>query len=81
MHIIGFLSQWKMYLDALPAGPDGGKAFRGKPLDPTTLEKVRYLFAFAFGSDFKASSIRRCPLSSWVNYTRLCTLRRMFGNL
>ena len=39
--IIGFLSQWKMYLDQLPAGPEGGKAFRGKPLDPTTLEKVR----------------------------------------
>ena len=41
LHIIGFLSQWKMYLDQLPAGPDGAKAFRGKPLDPTTLEKVR----------------------------------------
>ena len=41
VHIIGFLSQWKMYLDQLPAGPEGGKAFRGKPLDPTTLEKVR----------------------------------------
>ncbi|KAI1797414.1 ACN9-domain-containing protein [Ganoderma leucocontextum] len=40
VHIIGFLSQWKMYLDALPAGPDGGKAFCGKPLDPTTLEKM-----------------------------------------
>ncbi len=41
VHIIGFLSQWKLYLDQLPAGPDGGKAFRGIPLDPTTLEKVR----------------------------------------
>ncbi|RPD61036.1 ACN9-domain-containing protein [Lentinus tigrinus ALCF2SS1-7] len=40
VHIIGFLSQWKMYLDQLPAGPDGGKAFRGAPLDPTTLEKM-----------------------------------------
>ncbi|KAI0709933.1 ACN9-domain-containing protein [Earliella scabrosa] len=40
VHIIGFLSQWKVYLDQLPAGPDGGKAFRGKPLDPTTLEKM-----------------------------------------
>ncbi|PIL29832.1 hypothetical protein GSI_08039 [Ganoderma sinense ZZ0214-1] len=29
-----------MYLDVLPAGPDGAKAFRGKPLDPTTLEKM-----------------------------------------
>ncbi|KAI0749831.1 ACN9-domain-containing protein [Daedaleopsis nitida] len=40
VHIIGFLSQWKVYLDQLPAGPDGGKAFRGQPLDPTTLEKM-----------------------------------------
>ncbi len=31
-----------MYLDVLPAGPDGGKAFRGEPLDPTTLEKVHH---------------------------------------
>ena len=44
VHIIGFLSQWKVYLDALPAGPEGGKAFRGKPLDPTTLEKVRRIW-------------------------------------
>ena len=43
VHIIGFLSQWKMYLDVLPAGPDGAKAFRGKPLDPTTLEKVDFI--------------------------------------
>lgn len=39
VHIIGFLSQWKVYLDELPAGPEG-KNFRGKPLDPTKLEKV-----------------------------------------
>ena len=81
VHIIGFLSQWKVYLDALPAGPDGGKAFRGQALDPTTLEKVRCFFAFAFEFDLKANSGRRCPLSSWVNYTNLCTLRKMFGDL
>ncbi|KAI0636263.1 ACN9-domain-containing protein [Trametes polyzona] len=39
VHIIGFLSQWKMYLDQIPSGPEA-KAFRGKPLDPTTLEKM-----------------------------------------
>ncbi|KAH9902603.1 hypothetical protein C8Q73DRAFT_634545 [Cubamyces lactineus] len=39
VHIIGFLSQWKMYLDQLPAGPEA-KSFRGKPLDPTMLEKM-----------------------------------------
>ncbi|KAI0349729.1 ACN9-domain-containing protein [Trametes cingulata] len=39
VHIIGFLSQWKMYLDQLPAGPEA-QSFRGKPLDPTMLEKM-----------------------------------------
>ncbi|KAL1949692.1 hypothetical protein VTO73DRAFT_8573 [Trametes versicolor] len=39
VHIIGFLSQWKVYLDELPAGPEG-QSFRGKPLDPTKLEKM-----------------------------------------
>jgi hypothetical protein len=37
--IIGFLSQWKMYLDSLPDG-SGGDAFRGKRLDTTVFEKV-----------------------------------------
>ncbi|KAH9945172.1 ACN9-domain-containing protein [Epithele typhae] len=40
VHIISFLSQWKVYLDQLPAGPGGARAFKGKPLDPTTLEKM-----------------------------------------
>ncbi|KAI0775030.1 ACN9-domain-containing protein [Trametes elegans] len=39
VHIIGFLSQWKVYLDQLPKGPEAS-SFRGKPLDPTTLEKM-----------------------------------------
>ncbi|KZT07577.1 ACN9-domain-containing protein [Laetiporus sulphureus 93-53] len=39
VHIIGFLSQWKMYLDELPAGPNA-KSFSGKKLDPTVLEKM-----------------------------------------
>ncbi|KZT73195.1 ACN9-domain-containing protein [Daedalea quercina L-15889] len=39
VHIIGFLSQWKMYLDALPSGPDG-EHFSGKKLDATVLEKM-----------------------------------------
>ncbi|KAG6888789.1 hypothetical protein C0995_005974 [Termitomyces sp. Mi166 len=38
-HIIGFLSQWKMYLDDLPK--DGnGQDFTGKKLDPTVFEKM-----------------------------------------
>ncbi|KAI0648938.1 ACN9-domain-containing protein [Trametes meyenii] len=39
VHIIGFLSQWKVYLDQLPVGPEA-QGFRGKPLDPTVLEKM-----------------------------------------
>ena len=36
VYIIGFLSQWKMYLDELPS-----TNFRGKKLDATVFEKVR----------------------------------------
>lgn len=36
---MGFLTQWKMYLDQLPAGP-GSHAYKGKKLDPTIFEKV-----------------------------------------
>lgn len=35
VHIIGFLSQWKMYLDELPA-----TNFSGKKLDLTVFEKM-----------------------------------------
>jgi hypothetical protein len=38
-HIIGFLSQWKMYLDQIPPG-EHARNFSGKRLDPTTFEKV-----------------------------------------
>ena len=41
VYIIGFLSQWKQYLDQLPSGSDG-QTFRGKSMDPTVFEKVRY---------------------------------------
>lgn len=39
VYIMGFLTQWKMYLDQLSYGSDG-RAYRGKKLDPTVLEKV-----------------------------------------
>lgn len=38
LHIIGFLSQWKLYLDELPADPQ--QEFRGRKLDPAIMEKV-----------------------------------------
>lgn len=37
---MGFLTQWKVYLDQLPAGPDA-LAYKGRKLDPTIYEKVR----------------------------------------
>jgi len=39
VYVMGFLTQWKMYLDQLPAGPDA-RAYSGKKLDPTIFEKV-----------------------------------------
>ncbi|KAJ7152090.1 ACN9-domain-containing protein [Mycena filopes] len=39
VYIIGFLSQWKVYLDTIPAGPDA-KGFTGRRLDATVYEKM-----------------------------------------
>lgn len=39
IHIIGFLSQWKLYLDELPDDPS--REFKGRKLDPALVEKVR----------------------------------------
>ncbi|KAI0316737.1 hypothetical protein OF83DRAFT_1164226 [Amylostereum chailletii] len=39
VYIIGFLSQWKHYLDQIPAGL-AAENFKGKPLDPTVFEKL-----------------------------------------
>ncbi|KAH9481808.1 Succinate dehydrogenase assembly factor 3, mitochondrial [Psilocybe cubensis] len=38
VHIMGFLSQWKMYLDELPTKPN--EDYKGKRLDPTVFEKM-----------------------------------------
>lgn len=38
LHIIGFLSSWKFYLDSLPTSPN--QPFRGHKLDPELIEKV-----------------------------------------
>ncbi|KAB5590043.1 Vegetative incompatibility protein HET-E-1 [Ceratobasidium theobromae] len=42
IHIIGFLSQWKMYLDQLEeqANSGGIERFKGRRLDPTVFEKM-----------------------------------------
>ena len=38
LHVMGFLSQWKVYLDGLPR--DSAEPFKGKRLDQTVFEKV-----------------------------------------
>jgi len=40
VHIIGFLSQWKVYLDGLPSAPGEAAAFKGRKLDTTAFEKM-----------------------------------------
>ncbi|KAJ3994804.1 hypothetical protein F5050DRAFT_1574896 [Lentinula boryana] len=41
IHIIGFLSEWKLYLEGLPAAKDGdGERFSGQRLDTSLLEKM-----------------------------------------
>jgi len=39
VYIMGFLSQWKQYLDELPSGSDA-QGFSGKKLDATVFEKM-----------------------------------------
>lgn len=52
VHIIGFLSQWKMYLDALPVAPGAdAETFSGSKMDPTVFEKVRSSTLFIDISD------------------------------
>lgn len=40
VHIIGFLSEWKSYLDQIAAGDATKDTQRGKQLDPQILEKM-----------------------------------------
>lgn len=40
IHIIGFLSEWKKYLDGLPKGTEEGLEWSGRKLDPGLIEKV-----------------------------------------
>ncbi|KAI0671911.1 ACN9-domain-containing protein [Trametes maxima] len=58
VHIIGFLSQWKVYLDQLPSGPEA-QSFRGKPLDPTVLEKARAMSAEQLGQLYEVMHVTK----------------------
>jgi len=40
IHIIGFLSEWKKYLDTLPKGTEDGMEWRGRKLNSGIIEKV-----------------------------------------
>lgn len=40
LHIVGFLSEWKTYLDQLPPDPASAQSWRGAKLDPKLFEKV-----------------------------------------
>jgi len=81
VHIIGFLSQWKMYLNGLLQGKEV-KNFKGKKLDPMV---CWICFFFGVGRSKVYSSCWmdpcRCQVNSWDNSMGLCMLPRMCGNL
>lgn len=79
LHIIGFLSEWKMYLDDL--NKSAGTEFRGKALDPTVVESVSSRLP-CFASSIKSEVLRpwcRCHRSRLASSTSLCTRRGTFG--
>lgn len=78
VHVMGFLTQWKMYLDELPRDPSA-KNF--KKLDSTVFEKVELRMYFAaLTIHLLGISSFRCLRSSWDNYTSSCMRRKMSGN-
>lgn len=77
VHIMGFLTQWKMYLDELPRSHDAG--FFGKKLDPTMFEKASICHLHPVLSRAHLRVIDRCQMNNWGNYTSLCMRRRTCG--
>ena len=73
MHIVGFLSQWKLYLDGIESdiARGGGKDVGlGTKLDPALLEKVR----FKDDVEDRTTDVPLRPLiHSWA-YPSLCAL-------
>ena len=43
VHVMGFLLEWKRYLDEIESQYPGGRPFRGKLMDAIAFEKVRCL--------------------------------------
>ena len=77
VHVMGFLTQWKMYLDELPHDPTA-KNF--KKLDHTVFEKVKLRMYFVALTIHILGSFFRCLQSSWDNYSSSCMRQKMFGN-
>lgn len=59
LYIVGFCSQWKMYLDALLADSDPLN-HRGRGLDPDLLEKVRARLTVFGGAAVPALRTQAC---------------------
>ena len=68
VYVMGFLTQWKMYLDALPQDL-GAKNFR--KLDPTVFEKVRSPLFWGASKTAEAEHFppNRCQRNNWVSCT------------
>lgn len=57
-YVIGFLTQWKMYLDEIPKDKESGSQWKGRRLDPTIFEKVSAVKDN--GKQHSNSSANRC---------------------
>lgn len=83
LHIIGFLSQWKLYLDDLTN--NSPKEYRGRKLDPTVVEKVPWRHALCLYRPVLLMILAiplvvfRCPQNRLVNCTSSCRPQRMCG--
>lgn len=79
LHIIGFLSQWKLYLDDLPSSPTD--TFTGRKLDPSVVEKV-LLVELAYQDLVNLMNFRnrRCHQSKLASCMKSCTRRRTCGS-
>ena len=76
-HIIGFLSQWKMYLEQMP-DREGGKYYKGKKIDTTIIEKVH---VNASWTEWTTNIWLRCHRNNWASFMNSCNLQRRFGLL
>lgn len=57
LHIMGFIHEWKLYLDSLPANPN--EEFSGRKLDPSLLQKVSFGIPSYNTAEWLTT---RCPL-------------------